>query len=117
MNKSYCPIPGASQPKESVRPVDANGILRSVDMSGCAYDGSEYQAYKAGVEYVRGLIDDAPTIEPESLRPTAKWIVTKTAVCGMYRYECSSCGALRFRATALHLNYCSNCGKRMVLLW
>lgn len=31
---NYCPIPGASQPKESVRPVDANGILRSVDMSG-----------------------------------------------------------------------------------
>nr|DAH58637.1 MAG TPA: transposase-like protein [Caudoviricetes sp.] len=59
-------------------------------------------------------IDIMPTIEPESLRPTAKWIVTKTAVCGMYRYECSSCGALRFRATALHLNYCSNCGKRMV---
>ena len=59
-------------------------------------------------------IDIMPTIEPESLRPTAKWIVTKTAVCGMYRYKCSSCGALRFRATALHLNYCSNCGKRMV---
>lgn len=60
-----CPIPGASQPRKSVRPVDANGILRSVDMSGCAYDGSEYQAYKAGVEYVRGLIEDAPTINPK----------------------------------------------------
>ena len=59
-------------------------------------------------------IDIMPTIDPESLRPTAKWIVTKTAVCGMYRYECSSCGALRFRATALHLNYCQDCGKRMV---
>lgn len=66
------PIPGASQPKESVRPVDANCILRSVDMSGCAYDGSEYQAYKAGVEYVRGLIEDAPTINPEQ----------KTVLCG-----------------------------------
>lgn len=63
-----CPIPGASQPRKSVRPVDANGILRSVDMSGCAYDGSEYQAYKAGVEYVRGLIEDAPTINPEKKR-------------------------------------------------
>lgn len=63
---------------------------------------------------VKSVADDCPTIDPKSLRPTAKWIVTKTAVCGMYRYECSSCGALRFRATALHLNYCSNCGKRMV---
>lgn len=59
-------------------------------------------------------IDIMPTIDPEAMRPEAHWIVTKTAVCGMYRYECSSCGALRFRATALHLNYCSNCGKRMV---
>lgn len=66
-----CPIPGASQPKDPVRLVDANGILRSVGMSGCSYEGSEYQAYKAGVEYVRGLVDDAPTVDPESLRPTA----------------------------------------------
>lgn len=41
-----CPIPGESQPKEPVRPVDANGILRSIDMDGSAYDGSEYQACK-----------------------------------------------------------------------
>lgn len=37
-----CSIPGASQTKDPVRLVDANGILRSVDMSGCAYNGSEY---------------------------------------------------------------------------
>lgn len=30
---NYCPIPGASQPKEPVRLVDANSILRS-DSSG-----------------------------------------------------------------------------------
>ena len=34
-------------------------------MNGSAYDGSEYQAYKAGAEYVRGLIEDAPTINPD----------------------------------------------------
>ena len=71
------PIPGASQPKDPVRLVDANGILRSVDMSGCAFDGSEYQAYKAGVEYVRGLIEDAPTINPEQ----------KTVHCGFGRID------------------------------
>ncbi len=75
-----CPIPGASQPKEPVRLVDANGILCSVDMNGCAYDGNEYQAYKAGVEYVRGLIEDAPTIDPESMRPAAHWI-SDSGVC------------------------------------
>lgn len=109
-----CPIPGESQPKEPVRPVDANGILRSIDMDGSAYDGSEYQAYKAGAEYVRGLIEDAPTINPEIQRPTGTWIVTKTNVCGINRYECPFCGALRFRVSAFRLNYCSYCGKKLV---
>ena len=59
-------------------------------------------------------IDIMPTIDTKSLRPTAKLIVTKTPVCGMYRYECSSCGALRFGGIALHINYCSICGKRIV---
>lgn len=59
------PIPGASHPKEPARLIDANSILRSIDMNGSAYDGSEYQAYKAGAEYVRGLIEDAPTINPD----------------------------------------------------
>ena len=59
-------------------------------------------------------IPGASQHDPETLRPTAHWIVTKTNVCGMYRYKCSSCGALRFSEIVLHLNYCSNCGKRMV---
>lgn len=83
-----CPIPGASQPKDPVRLVGANSILRSIDMDGSAYDGSEYQAYKAGVEYVRGLIEDAPTINLETQRPIGTWIVTKTNICGVNRYEC-----------------------------
>ena len=97
-----------------MRLIDADKVPPLSDMSGCGYEGSEYQAYKSGAEYVRGLVDDTPTIDPETLRPMAHWIVTKTNVCGMNRYECSSCGAIRFRATAIHLNYCAECGKRMV---
>lgn len=58
-------ISGASRAKEPSRLIDANSILHSIDMNGSAYDGSEYQAYKAGAEYVRGLIEDAPTINPD----------------------------------------------------
>lgn len=108
-----CPIPGASQPKDPVRLVDANGILRSVGMSGCGYDGSEYQAYKAGAEYVRGMIEDAPTVNPETQRPIGTWIVTKTIICGVNRYECPFCGATRFRASAFRLNYCDDCGAKL----
>ena len=34
------PILGASQPKEPARLIDANSILRSIDLNGSAYDGS-----------------------------------------------------------------------------
>lgn len=102
-----CPIPGASQPKDPVRLVDANGILRSVGMSGCGYEGSEYQAYKAGVEYVRGLVDDEPTVDPESLRPTAHWLSDSS---GSTNVVCSACNAISFAA----YNFCPECGKRMV---
>lgn len=111
---NYCPIPGASQPKEPVRLIDANELLKHFNTNDCAFDGDEFQAYKNCMMYVRDLVEDAPTIDPESLRPTAHWIVTKINVCEINRYECSSCGAVRYKASALHLNYCQACGKRMV---
>lgn len=92
MNNNYCPIPGASQPKEPVRLIDANSILRLINISGSAYDGIEYQAYEAGVEYVRGLIEDAPTIDPESL-PTAH----------IMRELCLIHTMMRFAAIAVHI--------------
>lgn len=114
-----CSIPGASQPKEPVRPVDANSILRSVNVDGCAYDGSEYQAYKAGVEYVRELIEDAPTIKPE--QKTAHWDGEYDGYAdGNPVYDvwnCSSCGYSIDDGTddpELLPKYCPNCGARMV---
>lgn len=109
-----CQIPGASQPKEPVRLIDANSILRLIDTNGSAYDGIEYQAYKAGAEHVRSLIEDAPTIDPESLRPTAHWI-HKKVYCIVEATFCSSCGRGIIAGSVLH-KYCPNCGARMVEL-
>lgn len=39
---------------------------------------------------VKGVADDCPTIDPESLRPTAHWI-NRGYVCGENAYECSAC--------------------------
>lgn len=97
-----------------MRLIDADKVPQLSDMIGCAYEGGEYQAYKSGAEYGRGLVDDTPTINPEIQRPTGTWIVTKTNVCGINRYECPFCGALRFRVSAFRLNYCSYCGKKLV---
>lgn len=63
-----------------MRLIDADKVLRLSDMIGCAYEGGEYQAYKSGAEYGRGLVDDTPTIDPETLRPTAH-IMRGTAQC------------------------------------
>lgn len=113
-----CPIPGASQPKDTVRLVDANRILRSIDMNGSAYDGGEYQAYKAGSEYVRGLIEDAPTIDPETLRPTAHWIKEDSFYKDSTVWRCSACKGkiVLHGGTPENEKYqnCQNCNARMV---
>lgn len=103
---NYCPILGASQPKEPVRLIDASNVMEAV-FGAVELDNSQYLA-------IQHEIEKLPTIDPESLRPTAYWIVTKINVCRINRYECSSCGAVRYKASALHLNYCQDCGKRMV---
>ena len=113
-----CPIPGASQPKEPVRLVNANSILRSVDMSGCAYEGDEYQAYKAGVEYVRGMIEDAKTFGSDILRPKAHWVNEDSFYKDSIVWKCSACKAkfVLHSGTPENNNYqyCPGCGARMV---
>lgn len=71
-----CPIPGASQPKPK-RLIDADELLKHFNTYDCAYDGGEFQAYESCMRYVRDLVNDLPTIDPESLWPTAHWISVK----------------------------------------
>ena len=57
---------GASQPKEPVRLIDASNVMEAVFGAVELYD-SEYLAIQHEIEKI-------PTIDPESLRPTAHWI-------------------------------------------
>ena len=52
-------------------------------------------------------IDEQPTIDPESMRPTAHWIRDSA---GSTNVVCSACNAISFAA----YNFCPECGKRMV---
>lgn len=98
-----CPIPGASQPKEPVRLINAYALKKRCvkvmfrDMPEC------------GEFYAVGTcdIDIMPTIDPESLRPTAHWISDSG---GSTNVVCSACNAISFAA----YNFCPECGKRMV---
>lgn len=63
--------------------------------------------YGEGCRKVLEAIDAAPTIDPESLRPTAHWIRDSA---GSTNVVCSACNAISFAA----YNFCPECGKRMV---
>lgn len=55
-----------------MRLIDADRLLCVIgDDDGCAYDGLEYQAYMSCPRGVLEDIEEAPTIDPETLRPTA----------------------------------------------
>lgn len=100
------PIPGASQPKEQkryidrpMRLIDAREIMIAV-FNAIEIDEDEYNAIKAKV-------DEIPTIDPESLRPTAHWIRDNA---GSTNVVCCACNAISFAA----YNFFPECGKRMV---
>ena len=100
--------------KEHVRLIDANRLLCVIDDDGgWAYDGLEYQAYMSCLRGVLEDIEEAPTIDPESLRPAAKWIeAPDEGADGSYE-ACSRC-AWESRWSASKYKYCPHCGARMV---
>lgn len=58
-------------------------------------------------------IDIMPTIDPESLRPTAEWNEAPDEGADGSWEACSSC-AWESRWAASQYKYCPNCGARMV---
>lgn len=104
------PIPGASQPKEQrryidrpMRLIDAREVMIAV-FNAIEMDEDEYNAIKAEV-------DEIPTIDPESLQPTAHWVIKETDRRGIIlSWECDKCG----RLSRNDYPYCPHCGKRMV---
>lgn len=56
-------------------------------------------------------IDDQPTIDPESLRPTAHWDIKETDCRDVILcWRCDKCG----RLSRDDYPYCPSCGARMV---
>lgn len=128
MNLNYCPVPGASQPKEPVRLIDIKEVLQ--------YDGAHFtwsggknclteqkaayaRGYDAGMKFIVDEAKKAPTIDPESLRPTAHWQGEYDGYAdGNPVYDvwnCSACGYCVDDGTDdpdMLPKYCPNCGAR-----
>lgn len=111
---NYCPIPGASQPKEPVRLIDAYALKKRCvkvmfrDMPECG------EFYAVGT----GDIDIMPNIDPESLRPTAHWENEDDYYGDSIVWLCSACKD-RFiledgTPEENNYKYCPSYGARMV---
>lgn len=80
-----------------VRLIDANELKNNAYPFPCAI----------GAEYAVSIraINEAPTIDPESLRPHARWISREVD------YYCPRCGM----TTAYKTKFCYECGAKMDL--
>jgi hypothetical protein len=103
MTNITTPRPGASQPKEPVRLIDADEVMNAV-FNAIDIDEKQWNEIKQEV-------DEIPTIDPESLRPTAHWDIKETDCRDVILcWRCDKCG----RLSRDDYPYCPHCGKRMV---
>ncbi len=112
-----CPIPGASQPKEPVRLINANALKKRAVKVMFRDTPESGEFYAVGTDD----IDIMPTIDPDTLRPTAYWRGDYDGCAdGNPVYDiwhCSSCEYCIDDGTddpELLPKYCPNCGARMV---
>ena len=76
-----------------VKPIDANALLREM---------------RFGARPAYLLVEDAPAIDPESLRPESEWeLNTHRFTCEHFR--CKKCNHINCLAD----KYCGECGAKM----
>ena len=70
---------------------------------------------KIGYGFMEWVVNEQPTIDPESLRPTAKWLVVRLMADGA-ECKCGHCGRhetfTSFDKRTDHV-YCCRCGYKM----
>lgn len=82
-----------------MRPIDADAFR--IEMEEYVFPITSNNLMGAADAYYRTihLLDDAPTINPEDLRPKGRWV----------NGTCSNCGQVDFSKP----NFCPNCGAKM----
>ena len=93
-----------------VRLIDANALLQS-EIERCGRIPSVGSNY-FNEECIDRILDKAPTIDPEILRPKGRWVeslVIQTDISSLYDYTCSECSVV----VCQEFNYCPKCGADM----
>lgn len=126
---NYGPIPGASQPKEPMRLIDAAPILKNIELYIIMLHGKADELGKSAyaIQCTKDIVklrDFAkwlkaiPTIDLESLRPAAHWIKEDSFYKLSTVWRCSACKGkfVLHGGTPENENYqyCPACGARMV---
>lgn len=124
-----CPIPGASQPKEQVRLIDAAPILKNIESDIMLLHGKANELGDSAdaiwcakeivkLQYFAKWLKAISTIDPETMRSTAHWENGDDYYGDDIIWYCSACK----NDIVLHggtpeeysYRYCPNCGARMV---
>lgn len=78
------------------RLIDANALHKRIEMNLRA--SNPFTIEECCYKDALNSVDEAPTIDPESLRPTAKWIIVRRMADGA-ECKCGNCGRKEFFTT------------------
>lgn len=84
------------------RLIDADELMNIAEETALAWE------YRRIVSDIRSIIEKAPTIDPDDLRPSGRWVPHDDEMFGI-SVECSACHA----ETCGTSPYCPACGARM----
>lgn len=94
-----------------VRLIDANALLDKNNWTIKQYSEEEANAWRDGIALMKKNIENAPTIDPKTLRPAAHWKVggvnPANGVVG--NWKCSLCNKTSLKDSP----FCPNCGAKM----
>lgn len=94
--------------EKTVRLIDANVLLDQNNWSIKQYSEKEADAWRDGIALMKKNIENAPTIDPETLRPESEWELNPGRItCEHFR--CKKCYFINCVAT----KYCGECGAKM----
>lgn len=97
-----------------VRLIDANAC--SSKLNGLGYDFGESGDYDfgGGLLHAAKIVEEQPTVDPESLRPHGKWKLEREPYGRPYCFHCSVCDSdFHYIGIIVAYDYCPNCGAKM----
>lgn len=91
-----------------IRLINANALLDQNNWSIKQYSEKEADAWRDGIALMKKNIENAPTIDPEALRPESEWELNPDRwTCEWFR--CKTCHHLSCCADP----FCGGCGAKM----